>query len=123
MAQDIDRLPDELQQKTMPGRIWVQAHYKQEGIDDPHVLIDDVLWISVAVFHPDENPAPVGAHLERTIQVKQFEPLDVSVSCQVYARKEEVDPAIEFCLEKVNAHFMPAVRKAHEAMMKIRKGR
>lgn len=116
-----DKLPKGLQE--IPGRLWVRAHYKQDGVNDAHVLIDDEVWVSTAIFQPEETPGSATVHLERTIQVKQYEPLDVHVGCTVPSRAEELDGAIEFALGKVGDHFMPAVRKAHEAMMKIRKGR
>ena len=101
------KLPADL--KAIPGKVWARAHYKKSGEDV--VVVDDAAWLPTKVFEEGEVPGSAHCFIERTIQVKQYEPLKISVGCSVPCRSEEKEAAIDACITSTKKKFMEAMKQ------------
>ena len=102
--------------KATQGKLWVKAHYK--GNEDT-TLVDSEEWLSTCVFEEGEVPGSAHCFIERTIQVKQFEPLKISIGCSVPCRKEEKEAAIEECVSTVKNRFIGAMKEVTSELRKL----
>jgi len=114
MAKPDSKTPEGL--KAIPGRKWVRAHYAPQDEDVVQIL-DEEVWLPIMYFDEGEVPGSVWGSAEKTFQVKQFEPLKISMGVSLPCRKEEARSALQEANLLVQAEFVPALSKVL-AMMK-----
>jgi hypothetical protein len=95
--------------QAIQGKIWVKASYKKDGEDA--VVYDEDAWLSVKQFEEGVVPATVWFSAEKTLQVKQFEPLKISMGCSLPCYPEERVEALEEVVSTVENLFGPKFQK------------
>jgi len=103
--------------KAIPGKTWVHAVYKKD--DEETILIDEQAWLPVRTFPEGVVPATAWASADKTYQVKQFEPLKISMGCSLPCLPEEKDAALEEAFSTVMALFIPSLEKV-KGLMKVK---
>lgn len=110
----------EKDKKTMcaeNGYIWVQAHHtNQEGQE--RKIIDDVEYIKVATFHENVDPSRVWYSMERKFQIKQYEPLKISMGLSMPCYKEELEPALNETIEILEKTFKSKINEIKQILNK-----
>lgn len=109
--------------KAIPGRRWVRAHYLPNGPGGEEVqLVDKEWWIATRVFEEGEVPGTAWVSLDRTIQVKQYEPYKVSMGCSFPTRREEAQEAAIAAIEALKEVFMAEMKEIQDRVKQYRGG-
>lgn len=107
MAKMVSELP-----KNKDGFKWVVATYRGT------IILDDVEYIETPDYPKDEELARAYAGIDRTVQVKQYEPMKMNFGCSVPCWPGEVQSATKYCHAVAKNVFSEKFEEALAAMKK-----
>lgn len=108
--------PDGLESRE--GHRWVRAHYKDaEGVE--RKLRDGEELLETATFEEGEEVRTAWYTVERTIQVRQYEPLKISLGVSLPCRAEEAGAALKKAREIVHEQFNAELAKIKSEVAKL----
>ena len=101
-------------QEAGQGRMWVRAHYVDANGE--HIIEDKESWLKTKIFEEGEEVRTAWVDIKKTIQIRQYEPLVISMGCSLPARAEEMRGALQEALDNIKAEFVPAFNEVEKAV-------
>lgn len=103
-----------------PGKKWAVAVYKDENKDD-HIIHDESEWIEIHDYPEGEVLGSAWVAVEKVIQVKQYEPLKITMGASIPCRREEIMPATKEVFDIITKQFSDRFREIKEKVESRRK--